>query len=70
MMKRSFRDMVVVVTGASSGIGRATAHAFAQRGATLVVAARREDALRETLAECERLGGRGIVVPTDVGEAG
>ncbi|MDX5432585.1 MAG: SDR family NAD(P)-dependent oxidoreductase, partial [Halomonas sp.] len=62
-------DVVVVITGASSGIGRATAHAFAQEGATLVLASRREQALQETLQECERLGGRGIVVPTDVGDA-
>ncbi|MDQ2077197.1 SDR family oxidoreductase [Marinimicrobium sp. ABcell2] len=70
-MKKSnkSRDLVVVITGASSGIGRATAHAFAREGATLVLAARREEALRETLHECEELGGRGIVVPTDVGDS-
>ena len=65
-MPRKLRDAVVVITGASSGIGRATARAFAQRGATVVVAARREQALREVATECEQLGGRALAVPTDV----
>jgi NAD(P)-dependent dehydrogenase (short-subunit alcohol dehydrogenase family) len=62
------RDSVAVITGASSGIGRATAHAFARHGGTVVLAARRHDALARTLEECESLGGRGMVVPTDVGD--
>lgn len=66
---KKLRDSVVVITGASSGIGRATAHAFAKKGATLVLAARRKEALDETLLECEQLGGRGIVVPTDVSDS-
>jgi NAD(P)-dependent dehydrogenase (short-subunit alcohol dehydrogenase family) len=68
-MLSSLRDTVVVITGASGGIGRAAACAFARLGATTVLAARRASALEETLRECERLGGRGIVVPTDVGQS-
>ncbi len=65
-MPRKVGDAVVVITGASSGIGRATALAFARRGATVVVAARREQALRGVATECEQLGGRALAVPTDV----
>lgn len=57
---------VVVVTGASSGIGRATAHAFAARGDTVLLAARSVSTLHEVARECAELGGRGVVVPTDV----
>lgn len=61
------KDKVVVVTGASSGIGRATAHAFAKRGARLVLAARSSDQLEEVERECADLGVRAVAVPTDVG---
>lgn len=60
------QDKVVVITGASSGIGRATALKFARKGATVVVAARREEPLREVAEECERLAGRSLAVITDV----
>ncbi len=70
MSRRKLEGSVVVVTGASRGIGRATARLFAERGASVVLAARREDALLETAAECEALGGRALAVPTDVADAG
>jgi NAD(P)-dependent dehydrogenase (short-subunit alcohol dehydrogenase family) len=58
--------MVVVITGGSAGIGRATAEAFARRGARVAVLARGADGLAATCAEIERLGGEAFAVPTDV----
>ena len=57
---------VVVITGASSGFGRGTAVRFAQAGATLVLAARRDVLLDEVARECETAGGKASAVPTDV----
>ena len=65
-MARKLGNAVVVITGASSGIGRATALGMAQRGAALVLAARRDAPLHELARECEARGGRAIAVPTDV----
>lgn len=65
-MPRRIQDSVVVITGASSGIGRAAALAFAKRGASVVVAARRERPLQEVADQCVSLGGRSLIVPTDV----
>ncbi len=67
-LPRELRDSVVVITGASSGIGRATAHALAERGASVVLAARSEQSLREAAAECEAAGGRALAIPTDVSD--
>jgi NADP-dependent 3-hydroxy acid dehydrogenase YdfG len=57
---------VAIVTGASSGIGRATALALARQGACVALAARREDALLELAKEIESLGRETLIVPTDV----
>jgi short-subunit dehydrogenase len=65
-VRTSAEGAVVVITGASRGIGRATARLFAERGASVVLAARSEEALLDAAAECEALGGRALAVPTDV----
>jgi NAD(P)-dependent dehydrogenase (short-subunit alcohol dehydrogenase family) len=65
-MASTVSDFVVVITGASSGIGRATALRIAERRGTAVLASRQPDALREVARECEELGGRALPVPTDV----
>jgi NAD(P)-dependent dehydrogenase (short-subunit alcohol dehydrogenase family) len=57
---------IAIVTGAGSGIGRATAHALLAEGFSVVLAGRRRQALEQTLAEAEARGGRALVVPADV----
>jgi NADP-dependent 3-hydroxy acid dehydrogenase YdfG len=59
-------DKVAVVTGASSGIGRATALALAREGMHVALAARREDALEEVARAVRDLGREALVIPTDV----
>jgi short-subunit dehydrogenase len=64
---RALEDQVVVVTGASSGIGLVTARMAAARGAGLVLAARNAGALDALAAEIRAAGGTAIAVPADVG---
>jgi short-subunit dehydrogenase len=65
-MPRPIKSSVIVITGASTGIGRATAMEFAKKRATLLLAARNEAVLQEVAQECQHLGGTAIVMPTDV----
>lgn len=60
------KDSVVVITGAASGVGRATAYAFADAGAVLVLAGRREAALRELAERCRERGAPAVAVGVDV----
>jgi short-subunit dehydrogenase len=60
---------VVVVTGASGGIGRAIAHAFARRGAHVGLVARGRESLADAAAEVRSLGGQALELPTDVADA-
>jgi len=57
---------IVVLTGASSGIGRCTARLLAAHGARVVVTSRRADALASLVASIERAGGRALAVPGDI----
>ncbi|HZO34028.1 MAG TPA: SDR family oxidoreductase [Gaiellaceae bacterium] len=59
---------VVVITGASGGVGRATAHAFGAHGAAVALLARDREGLEDAAREVERLGGRALVIPTDVAD--
>jgi short-subunit dehydrogenase len=68
MDKNSFTGNVVVITGASSGIGRQLAFKLAEQGAWLVLAARNLDNLQEVANTCSHLGGKVIIIPTDVAE--
>jgi len=60
------RGRVVVVTGASGGLGRAIALEFARRRSALVLGARRTEALEDTARGCRTAGGEAITLPTDV----
>ncbi|MGH8006471.1 MAG: SDR family oxidoreductase, partial [Candidatus Binatia bacterium] len=60
---------VVVITGASAGVGRATVRAFARRGAHVGLIARGQDGLEGAKREVEEAGGKALVVPTDVADS-
>lgn len=75
MNQNVFRDQVVIVTGASAGIGKSLALLLASQGAKVAIAARRLDRLEEVAAECRSRGrgspsgeGEVLVVPTDVSD--
>lgn len=68
MKSNIFRDQVVIVTGASAGIGKSLALQLAGQGAKVAIAARRADRLELLAAECHGLGGEVLVVPTDVSD--
>ena len=66
MARYSLQHRVALVTGASSGIGRATALLLAREGARLALVARREERLREVAREIEGIGQEALVLPADV----
>jgi len=66
--RRNLENYVVIVTGASSGIGRETALLFAKQRCHVVLAARRKDRLDELAAEARGAGGDSLVVQTDVSD--
>jgi NAD(P)-dependent dehydrogenase (short-subunit alcohol dehydrogenase family) len=63
------REKVVVITGASAGVGRATVRRFAHRGVSIGLIARGHDGLEATRREVEALGGTALVLPADVADA-
>ena len=65
---RDFQHNVVIITGASSGIGRELAYQLADQGAWLALAARDAGRLEAAAAECRKRGGKAIAVPTDVAD--
>jgi NAD(P)-dependent dehydrogenase (short-subunit alcohol dehydrogenase family) len=65
-MSRLLEDKIAIVTGASRGIGAATARAFADAGATVVLAARTRPELEALAVDIAAAGGRALAVPTDV----
>jgi NAD(P)-dependent dehydrogenase (short-subunit alcohol dehydrogenase family) len=63
------RSRVVVITGASAGVGRAIAQAFARQGAQIGLLARGNDGLEGACADVEAAGGKALALPTDVANA-
>jgi NADP-dependent 3-hydroxy acid dehydrogenase YdfG len=65
-MGNNIQGKIVVITGASSGLGEATARELSAQGATIVLGARRADRIKSLADELTRRGGRALAVPTDV----
>ncbi len=65
-MSNNIQGKVVVITGASSGLGEATARDLSAQGATVVLGARRADRIKSLVDELTRRGGKALAVPTDV----
>ena len=68
MKTDAYHEQVVIVTGASSGIGKALSLQLAGQGAKVVLAARRAELLEQVAAVCCQAGGEALVVPTDVAD--
>ncbi|HEX9617060.1 MAG TPA: SDR family NAD(P)-dependent oxidoreductase [Anaerolineales bacterium] len=69
MARMTIQDKVAIITGASSGIGRATALALAREGANVVLASRNLSALKDAAREVKALGRQALVIPCDVPQA-
>src|SRR3954468_13241632 len=66
---KNARTEVVVITGASAGVGRATVRAFAKRGASIGLIARGHAGLEAAQREVQACGGQSLVIPADVSDA-
>jgi short-subunit dehydrogenase len=66
MESAAFRDQVVIITGASAGIGRALALQLAKQGAKVAIVARRVDRLEQVAADCRAAGANVLTIPADV----
>jgi NAD(P)-dependent dehydrogenase (short-subunit alcohol dehydrogenase family) len=67
MAERDLSGKVIVITGASSGFGKGAALLFAQEGASLALAARRDELLDDLVQQYEAKGARAVAIPADVG---
>ncbi|HUX95766.1 MAG TPA: SDR family oxidoreductase [Bacteroidales bacterium] len=68
MNRNAFTENVVIITGASSGIGQQLAYNLAEQGAWLVLSARNVDNLQEVANTCAHLGAKVVIIPTDVSD--